>query len=364
MIREKRFRISLFVMVALCLTLGLVETIQQHVGNVVRGGDTSLLYTFAGNFLPWLPALPLLPLIVLAAERWPMDRGGWKRSLPLHLLAMLGFTFLHQYAASLILNAISTRPLNFGFLLGKMLTFRFAIDALVYWTGVGVTWAARVAQSAREREQAAVKLEATLAEARLGALRDQLNPHFLFNTLNAISTLALREDRNGVVTSLGALSDLLRRSLDTRRIQEVTLEEELELADRFLEIQQIRFGDRLSVVREIPRELLDATVPIMVLQPLLENAFQHGVGTATGPVRVTIAARRQGDRLELEVSDTGPGFGTAGLSEGIGMKNTQERLRHLYGDEGVLNWTDRTLGATVRVTLPYRRSPSRLPEAR
>lgn len=343
-------------LVALCLVFGTVETLQQHLGNIARGDSASLFQTAQYNLLPWLPVLPLLPVIVLLAERWPMDQGRWKRSLPLHLIAMLGFIFFHQYISARILVAMSHKPLSFSFMLGKMLSVRFAIDALVYWTGVGITWAARVSQAAREREQAAARLEATLAEARLGALRDQLNPHFLFNTLNAISTLALRDDRYAVVGSISALSDLLRRSLDTRKVQEVSLAEELELAGRFLEIQQIRFGDRLTVTRNIPENLLTSPVPVMILQPLLENAFQHGVAVVTGPVTVGITAKREGDLLVLDVTDTGPGLRVTPMPDGIGLHNTRERLRHLYGELGTLELREAAddRGTVARVELPFR----------
>ena len=352
--RNARVRRGSLALVALCVVLGIVETLQQHLGNIARGDSASLFQTARYNLLPWLPVLPLLPVIVLLAERWPMDQGRWKRSLPLHLITMLGFIFFHQYVAARIMVAMSLKPLDFTFMLGKMLSVRFAIDALVYWTGVGITWAARVSQAAREREQAAARLEATLAEARLGALRDQLNPHFLFNTLNAISTLALRDDRYAVVGSISALSDLLRRSLDTRQVQEVSLAEELELAGRFLEIQQIRFGDRLRISQEIPPELLDTPVPVMILQPLLENAFQHGVAGVTGPVTVGITARRETDFLVLEVTDTGPGLRVTPMPDGIGLRNTRERLHHLYGERGTLQLLQApgSGGTIARVTLP------------
>jgi sensor histidine kinase YesM len=355
--RKARIRSGTLILMTLCIVFGIVETLQQHIGNIARGDNISILSPAIFNLLPWLPVLPFLPVILLLAERWPMDQGRWKRSLPLHLLAMLCFVFFHQYLSARIMVAVSSKPLDFGFMLGKLLSVRFAIDALVYWTGVGISWAARVSQAAREREQLAARLEATLAEARLGALRDQLNPHFLFNTLNAISTLALRDDRYAVVGSISALSDLLRRSLDTRQVQEVSLAEELELAGRFLEIQQIRFGDRLSIVQDIPLDLMEIPVPVMILQPLLENAFQHGVSAVTGPVTVGIRANRDGDTLALEVTDTGSGLRMTPQPDGIGLRNTRERLRHIYGDRGTLVLEDATGGArgtVARVTIPVR----------
>jgi sensor histidine kinase YesM len=210
-----------------------------------------------------------------------------------------------------------------------------------------------------------VRLEAGLAQARLAALRAQLDPHFLFNTLNAVSALALRGEREGVVKALSTLSDLLRATLGGAPTQEVALSDELALLDRYLEIQRLRFSDRLSVVRDIDASVLDAAVPAMLLQPLVENAIKHGIGARPEGMRIEIHARRVDAMVVLQVRDTGPGFGRRDSPEtngqGIGLANTRERLAQLYGTTQRLECRDAEgQGGVVEVALPYRRIPSAL----
>jgi sensor histidine kinase YesM len=230
---------------------------------------------------------------------------------------------------------------------------------------VAVTHAARAGAVAREREQAAARLEASLAETRLAALRDRLNPHFVFNTLNAVTTLALREDHAGVIRTVDALSDLLRATLADRPGHEVPLEEELAFLDRYLEIERLRLGDRVDFVRQIDDSLRGAMVPVMLIQPLVENAVRHGAAVKPGPVRIELEVGQEGNQLVLQVRDTGPGFGPgpSGNGTGIGLANSRARLAALYGARGTLECGNRQNGgAIVTVRLPLRiAGPEALP---
>jgi len=235
---------------------------------------------------------------------------------------------------------------------------------VAYWGAVAVTHAARSGALAREREQAAVRLEASLAETRLAALRDRLNPHFVFNTLNAVTTLALRQDHGGVIRTVDALSDLLRATLADRKGQEVPLEEELAFLDRYLEIERLRLGNRVDFVREMDESLQGAMVPVMLIQPLVENAVRHGAAVKPGPVRIELRIGREGSQLVLTVRDTGPGFGVSpsGNGTGIGLANSRARLTALYGARGTLECAnDPAGGAMVTVRLPLRISPPEVP---
>lgn len=237
------------------------------------------------------------------------------------------------------------------------------------------------------------------ADARLRALRAQLNPHFLFNTLNAISVLALKGEQESVVHTLSRLSDLLRLSLDEGLGQEVPLSKDLEIMDMYLDIQRVRFADRLTVRREIDDEVLDALVPSMIMQPLVENAVVHGISMRPGPGLVELRASRHDGRVRLEVRDSGPGFqgasaasaareidahagrdagatgrdagatGPAGdrtdadprrrrsSGNGIGLANTRARLEQLYGGNFTFECQDASAGgATVILSIPYRRN--------
>lgn len=340
---------------ALGLLLGVLETLQQIAWYVVREVRYPVVSSLVGVFLPWLLILPFLPLVVYLAERWPLDHGRWLRHLPIHVVATLLLLVVHQLLSAWLISRIQPNPsvLLVPFWI-KLVTFRMAVDASVYWTIVGGVHAARATREAREREQAAARLEASLAEARLAALREQLQPHFLFNSLNAVSTLALRGDTDGVTQALSTLSDLLRMTLETRT-QELPMAEELAFLDRYLELQQLRFGDRLTVVRQIDDDALDAAVPAMITQPLMENALRHGVEREPGAGRVEIRVERKGESLVIEVRDSGPGFMAAGVHEGIGLTNSRARLAGLYGKAGTLECGDAPGGGgRVRITLPYR----------
>jgi signal transduction histidine kinase len=342
------------------LALGGLETLQQIAWYAVRDVKAPVVNSLIGVLVPWLLILPFLPLVVHLAERWPLDQGRWGRHLPVHVLATLLLVLVHQLLAARVISWVQPNPqLQLVPFWIKLVTFRLAVDALVYWAIVGGVHAARATREAREREQAAARLEASLAEARLTALREQLQPHFLFNSLNAVSTLALRGDRDAVTQALSTLSELLRITLETHRTQELPLAEELAFLDRYLELQQLRFGERLTVVRRIDEETLDAAVPAMLTQPLVENALRHGIEREPGAGRIEIRAARDGDRVMLEVLDSGPGFlAPGGLREGIGLANTRARLAALYGTGARLECGDaKHGGGRVAITIPYRPLP-------
>jgi len=215
-----------------------------------------------------------------------------------------------------------------------------------------VRYRSRRDESARLQAEAA-QLRAQLAEARLAALRNQMDPHFLFNTLNAVSALVERDPR-GVRRMIARLSELLRHSLEGAGEPEVTLRQELEFADRYLEIMRIRFQGSLEVRTDLAEEVMDALVPNLVLQPLVENAVKHGVGHVRGGGRIEISARRDGGRVVLCVRDNGPGLADANPREGVGVSNTRERLAQLYGEAGALALRPAEGGGVMaEVTLPY-----------
>jgi two-component system LytT family sensor kinase len=216
---------------------------------------------------------------------------------------------------------------------------------------------ARREEAIRLQAQAA-QLQAQLSDARLAALRTQLNPHFLFNTLHAVSALVER-DPKGVRRMIARLSELLRTTLDGADEQEVPLEEELTFVQRYLEIMQIRFQGRLVVESHIDEDVHDALVPNLILQPLVENAIKHGVTKITEAGRIEIQAERAGDSLVLRVRDNGPPLEEQQLraDEGIGLRNTRARLSQLYGAaQGLVLRTAGDGGVIAEVTIPFRTS--------
>ncbi|MGH7677847.1 MAG: sensor histidine kinase, partial [Gemmatimonadaceae bacterium] len=235
--------------------------------------------------------------------------------------------------------------------------FGFLDDLMVYFAVLGsgiardyfLRYHARLEETARLREQ--------LAQARLDALRAQLNPHFLFNTLNAVSALADRDPR-GVRRMIARLSELLRFTLDESTDQEVPLARELDLVGEYVELMQIRFQGRLVVTQRIDADVREALVPNLILQPLVENAIKHGVSQVTRVGRIELAAFRRGDVTVVTVTDNGPGPGAG--EEGVGLRNTNARLREMYGPAHhvVLRPAPSSGGGTVaEITVPFKTAP-------
>lgn len=232
----------------------------------------------------------------------------------------------------------------------------FLDDLMVYIAVLGSGIARDYFLRYHARLEETGRLQEQLAQARLDALRAQLNPHFLFNTLNAVSALA-EHDPRGVRRMIARLSDLLRFTLDESTEHEVTLERELDLVGEYVELMQIRFQGKLSVTQRVEDEVRDALVPNLILQPIVENAIKHGVSQVTGAGRIELAAERRGDDLVVTVTDNGPGPG--GGSEGVGMRNTNARLREMYGPSHrvVLRPAGDGAGTEAELTVPYHTTP-------
>ena len=337
------------------LLLGLLEAVQIYAGAALQGEPVTI--AFALTTLPtWFVLAALtLPTIYLA-RRLRLDAGRWRRNLPAHIIASLVFATTHLAGAALVRTIGPGLQESFLDSFVFQVRFFFALDVVTYWAIVGATHAYEYYRESRERELSAARLETRLTEARLQAVRAQINPHFLFNTLNAISTLALRGDRDAAADAIGRLSDLLRLSLDEDRGQEIPLSEEIEFLDGYLEIMRTRFGDRLRVDREIDGSVMNALVPRLVLQPLVENAILHGVMTDSSGGRVRIVVQHDDGTIKMSVHDSGPGFADgAAPREGIGLGNTRVRLEELYGSNAELTIGTSTEGGTVvSVSLPYR----------
>lgn len=293
---------------------------------------------FGRTFVVWIAVVAISAPAFLFARRYRLDRAG--RVLP-HLAAALGFALVAAFVSGSIV-ALQNTGLGFFFMVGKAVTFSTIYYFILYWTIAGAALALELHRDAQARRLA-------FSRQRLEVLRAKLNPHFLFNTLNAISTMSLQRDHEAVVQSLALVADLLRVSLDDSLPQEIPLRRELELTDKYLAVQRLRFGERLQVERDVDPRAAEALVPSMLLQPIVENAIVHGLGAVPGAGVVRIRARQEGHRLRIVVSDSGPGF--RGERTGIGLANTRERLAALYGEAASLDIAN-DHGAVVTVVIP------------
>ena len=364
---------------------GAVIVVAWTLVALVFAGHTYFTYQADGRPVPfryavwwsiaeWYTWALLTPLTIVVARRLRPPPHPVRRVLALALagavIALLQVTL--EYTADRAFVALAGDPditvrtwLSDGergaaMQLGYLLPRKFGFSYVTFCAIVFVVHAVDYYRLSRDRELRAARLEAALATAQLQALQAQLHPHFLFNTLNAIASL-IPEDPTAAEEMVEALSELLRAALQDGRTREVPLRRELDLADQYVRIQQIRFHDRLRVDRDVAADTLDALVPPLLLQPLVENAIQHGIGSRPDGGIVTLRARRENGWLLLDVEDDGRGLSvrtSAVTGTGIGLANVRARLEHLHGEAARLEVADGASsgGVAVRVRLPLRRS--------
>jgi signal transduction histidine kinase len=331
-------------------------------------------YYYVSTFTEWPASLPFLLALnlgywyswacltptILWLSRWaPLERQTWKRAALVHIPGVFIATMLHitltVASQSLVVWIVGQEQRPWQQEAQSMFFNYFDWEMMTYWAIVLLSHALRYYGEARNRALRESQLETHLVEAQLQALQRQLQPHFLFNTLNTISAL-MHRNVDAADNMIAKLSDLLRISLQNVGVQEVTLKQELDFLSKYLEIEQTRFRDRLTVVFDVHPDTLDALVPNLMLQPLVENAIKHGIGPKPAPGRIEIRTRRAGSLLELEVRDNGVGLSAARLSDfnrGVGLANTRSRLQHLYGSSHRFEFRQpATGGLSVLIAIP------------
>ncbi len=356
---------QLAIIFAVWTGLALIPGVQAHayiasLGHSITWGR-ALMPVFLNH---WIWAL-LTPGVLWLSARYPIERRAWARVIGIHLLGSFAFAVLHiTMRCPFIQSAtlFTTRPDRISWALFRnSLLANYYDDLWMYSTIVAFHQLWDYYRRYRDRELRATKLESQLAQAQLQVLKMQLNPHFLFNTLHAISSL-MHEDVEAADNMTTGLSDLLRMSLENVNEQEVTLKREMEFLQGYLGIQQIRFRDRLAVRIDVPAASLDALVPNMILQPLVENAVTHGVAPKSLASEICIRAQRDNGILRLEVADN-----VKGLPEnvkdrsatGLGLANTTTRLRQLYGEKHRFRIEKGAAGGTVAILeIPFRLAPN------
>ena len=333
------------------------------------------MYRF--NILFWKPSgfwqemrLPLLnylifatftPIVFQISLRFPIERSNWHGRSAMYVGGAIVFAIAHVVVRMLVypvVNEMTKEAFPVGWsLFTRLFLYNVLDDCIaVYLPVVAIAHVLWYYHEFRDRELRTSQLETRLAQAQLKALKSQLQPHFLFNTLHSISTLMLTNVR-AADTMLARLSDLLRMSLDNNTVQETTLNREMQFVTGYLEIEQMRFEDRLTVRCDVHPDTFDARVPHLLLQPLVENAIRHGASRRTEGGEVWITVERQNDNLHIQVGDNGPGFSPNPewkARHGLGLNATRERLQVFYGDRQRLDVRSAPgRGTTVSVLLPF-----------
>ncbi len=347
--------------------LGMAAATWLHIIGSLEGEPAPYLRTVAFVMPFWYLWAAYAPLVVWMATRYPIESGRVVTRSLMHLGLAVVMSFAHTgirfglqpaIRETLHVNDVSMASFDPLFALA---TLELPVHVFIYGAILAVTYVIRYSRHLRERELAATRLSARLADARMQALRMQLNPHFFFNALNSIAMLVRDSKRDTAVDTLERLSDLLRYVLKDPADQEVRLEQEIDFIGRYLAIEQIRFQDRLEVDIDADSDTLEAMVPILVLQPIVENAIRHGMAGQAATSKVTVTARKEGGSLRLGILDDGPGFrgpSSRGGGTGVGISNTRKRLAELYGEEASLELENRSpRGTAVIITLPFHTVP-------
>lgn len=320
-----------------------------------------------------LPCILLTPLILWISSVYTLERTTWKSTIWVYIAACLLYLAIvavvaffgpppplmqGQTTSGTPLFSADHRSLIF------LTIWRTTYQLPTFWGLVGVAHAIHFHERNKIRELRESELQARLVQARLQTLRMQMNPHFLFNTLNSIASL-VPENPALAEKLIEALGGLLRQTIDGADRQEIPVRDELEFLDRYLLIERVRFGERLSIEKQIDAEVLDDTVPALILQPLVENAMKHGIEEQIAPGVVRISVRPAGEKLRIGVCDNGPGLAKARnrtIREGVGLSNIRARLKELFGGAASMHLHPGELGGfAVTIELPRRRAEKSRP---
>jgi two-component system, LytTR family, sensor kinase len=357
-LRRSRLTASLF---AWWTLPGLLAGVETYVFQIMEGRHPPIWRVLLQQCSGWWAWAVLTPVVFALARRFPLRWPITGRTVTVHATGALVATLAHSSVYTLTSLALATKPppISLSLLFFRSYLGWLPVTVLVYVGLVGAGHWLELATREREREQRTLALEAQLAGAELQALRMQLHPHFLFNTLNTIAALVRERDVTASVNLISKLGDVLRQVLRSPHRQEVPLAEEIAFTASYLEIEQVRFSDRLRVVWNVDDDATNAFVPHLILQPLVENALRHGIARREEAGLLEIGACRRGDRLLAWVRDDGPGLQSELVnSNGIGVANVIARLNVLYRGEAALDLAPVPLddggGVRATISLPFR----------
>jgi len=371
----ERERVSSSLLFALATAFGASSTVQAYylIRLSAEAPGYSLAMIAVLNLVYWYIPAFLAPFIMAFARSQRLRSAVWPVQVAVHAAGAIGYAVTHTsimlaVKAVALAGAPEVRDALFSTLVspgwGTYAVHEFLLQLdwllMTYLFLVGLSFALAFRRESEEAAVRAATLHARLVEAQLQALQRQLHPHFLFNTLNTISGL-IQTDPKAADVMIDRLGDLLRMTLRTSDVQEVPLKDELEVLQKYLEIEQTRFGDRLHVTFDIEPETLDACVPNFLLQPLVENAIRHGIAPKTRPGWLVVHVNRDADELALDVRDSGGGVPPdrlLALNGGVGLENTRARLEHLYRSQFSLRFANVPGGFSVSIRIPFKPDPS------
>lgn len=344
---------------AACLVPALLDALQQYATQKLSGKPKISWADVIFSGTEWLFLGALIPIAWYLARRFPLRRETLGRTLLAHFGGSLLLCIGWAAAGVALRYALGLQwDVSLGTQLAIWTLTSIPWSVFMYFTALGCMYAFMYYSEVREQEAQSARLSAQLAEARLGALRMQLNPHFLFNSLNAIGVLVRDDNTAAASRMIELLGELLHSVLQVDARHEVPLAEELQFLEQYLAIEQVRFSDRLQVRWSIDDGVRTLRVPGFILQPLVENALRHGIAKRSDAGTIEISAYRDGDTLVLRVRDDGPGLALDGDgAKGVGLANIRERLRTLYGDEASLSLAyTASEGTVATIRLPARQS--------
>ena len=336
--------------------LAVIFAMRMILSAMTEGGTMTWARAFAWNLPDYYLWMMLTPLVGWLGRS--TAGRGWRRFFAVHIPCSIAVALLQISLQLLVFWTAYIRlvhpDVSYPALYYKEFVYTFQMSWVVYWVVLVVLRGIEYQRRLRDERLRSSKLETQLARSQLQALRVQLQPHFLFNTLNTISALAL-SDPEKAREMIARLSDFLRLTLEERHLPQVPLSHELQFLDCYLAIQRVRFQDRLTTRMDVADDTLNASVPNLILQPLVENALRHGILPKSGAGTLHVATRREGDNLHLLLEDDGLGLPENDMREGIGLGNTRERLKMLFGKAGRLDLTRIATGGTrIELRFPFR----------
>lgn len=336
--------------------VGLAFASQFYLSSTLLGRSVTWNQAIGYSLGDWYVYAVLSWPAIALARRWPPEGNSPVRTALIHLGAALVFSLAYvglRSVVGLVHSRLIDEPVTFAEIFRPLLVKTFPFNLLVYGGIVTISHALDYYRKYHERTVHALELEKHLTEARLQSLLRQLKPHFLFNTLNGIASL-MYSDVSAADRMLVRLSDLLRLTMHHRGQPLTPLRDEIAFIEKYLEIERIRFRDRLATEIHVAPDVLDVEVPSLIIQPLVENAIRHGIEPQTRAGQVSVEARRDGNDIVLVVRDNGGGMPAGGFArEGIGLANTRERLRELYGDRHAFTLANHNAGGLeARIVIP------------